>query len=250
MNTYKTIDVARIIGIHVNTVRLYEELGLIPKPARLNNGYRVFTDIHIEQFKLARAALKVEILQNGLRKQVIQIIKIAALGDYETALNLNYQYRKQIETEIQNAEEAINITLDILSGIDKNNLDSHLCYTRKEVSTALQVTVDTLRNWELNGLFSIKRSNNGYRVYTQKDLQLLKIIRSLRCANYSLSAILRMLHALSINPSTNIRDVIDTPAINDDIITACDQLLTSLHEAKHNSYYVEDQLEIMRQLSK
>ena len=32
MNTYKTIDIARIIGIHVNTVRLYEKCGLIPKP--------------------------------------------------------------------------------------------------------------------------------------------------------------------------------------------------------------------------
>ena len=27
MNTYKTIDIARIIGIHVNTVRLYEKCG-------------------------------------------------------------------------------------------------------------------------------------------------------------------------------------------------------------------------------
>lgn len=40
MNTYKTIDIARIIGIHVNTVRLYEKCGLIPKPERLGNGYR------------------------------------------------------------------------------------------------------------------------------------------------------------------------------------------------------------------
>lgn len=41
MNTYKTIDIARIIGIHINTVRLYEKCSLIPKPERLNNGYRV-----------------------------------------------------------------------------------------------------------------------------------------------------------------------------------------------------------------
>lgn len=66
MNTYKTIDVARIFGIHVNTVRLYEKYGLIPKPERRSNGYRIFTDIHIEQFRLARAALQVEVLQNGL----------------------------------------------------------------------------------------------------------------------------------------------------------------------------------------
>ena len=70
MNTYKTIDIARIIGIHVNTVRLYEKCGLIPKPERLGNGYRVFTDLHIEQFRLARAALQVEVLQNGYETEM------------------------------------------------------------------------------------------------------------------------------------------------------------------------------------
>ena len=31
MNTYQTTEVARIIGVHPNTVRLYEQLHLIPK---------------------------------------------------------------------------------------------------------------------------------------------------------------------------------------------------------------------------
>nr|WP_268627494.1 hypothetical protein [Paenibacillus alvei] len=30
MNTYRTAEIARSIGIHPNTVRLYEELGLTP----------------------------------------------------------------------------------------------------------------------------------------------------------------------------------------------------------------------------
>ena len=66
-------------------------------------------------------------------------------------------------------------------------------------------------------------------------MQRLTIIRSLRCANYSLSSILRMLNALSRNPSVNIRKIIDTPGEDDDIITACDKLLTSLAEAKENA---------------
>lgn len=85
MNTYRTADVARIIGIHVNTVRLYETCGLIPKPERKENGYRVFTDLHLEQFRLACAALQVEVLQNGLRKQAVGIVKMAAAGDYDRA---------------------------------------------------------------------------------------------------------------------------------------------------------------------
>lgn len=95
--------------------------------------------------------------------------------------------------------------------------------------------MDTLRNWEMNGLLTVKRKQNGYRVYTDEDIRRLKIIRSLRCANYSLSAILRMLNTLSQNPGADIRLVIDTPKENDDIISVCDKLLTSLQYAEQNA---------------
>ena len=56
MRTYRTAEVAEIIGIHPNTVRLYEELHLIPPVPRQDNRYRVFTDLHIAQLRLARLA--------------------------------------------------------------------------------------------------------------------------------------------------------------------------------------------------
>ena len=68
--------------------------------------------------------------------------------------------------------------------------------------------MDTLRNWELNGLITVRRGQNGYRTYTNDDIMRLKVIRSLRCANYSLAAILRMLAAISSDPDVNIREVI------------------------------------------
>ena len=42
MNTYRTVDLARMFGVHVNTVRLYERYGLIPKAERTQSGYRIF----------------------------------------------------------------------------------------------------------------------------------------------------------------------------------------------------------------
>lgn len=78
MITYKTAEVAAIIGIHPNTVRLYEKMKLIPKPERLPNGYRIFTDFHIWQCKLIRIAFQVEVLQNGLRKKIVQMLMVSA----------------------------------------------------------------------------------------------------------------------------------------------------------------------------
>lgn len=248
MNTYKTADIARIIGIHVNTVRLYEKCGLIPKPERRENGYRVFTDLHIEQFKLARAALQVEVLQNGLRKQAVSIIKVSASGDYRQASELARQYIRQVDIEMSHAEEAIRIARALLSNGDTAADRPDISYTRKETADLLHVTIDTLRSWEMNGLLAIKRKKNGYRVYTAGDLKRLKIIRSLRCANYSLSAILRMLHTLSHNPNANIREAIDTPNADESIITACDKLLTSLSEARKNAVFVAGQIEKMKHM--
>ena len=37
MNTYTTMEVAKIIGIHPNTVRMYEKWGLIPLAERKQN---------------------------------------------------------------------------------------------------------------------------------------------------------------------------------------------------------------------
>jgi Predicted transcriptional regulators len=244
MKTYKTSEIAHIIGIHPNTVRLYEELQLIPKPERRPNGYRVYTDLHLEQFRLARTALKVEVLQNGLRKKAVEIIKTSAKCDFDRALLLAEEYLEQIENEKQNAEEAISITNRLL--LNNGQQEDGKYFGRKEAAEYLQVTMDTLRNWEMNGLLTVKRKKNGYRVYVQEDISRLKIIRSLRCANYSLSAILRMLNSLSRNPEADVREALETPRETEDIVSVCDKLLTSLNNAGENARGMLAQLQKMK----
>ena len=123
MRTYLTSEVARQIGIHPNTVRLYEECQLIPKPERRSNGYRIFTDQHIEQLKLARTLLSIEVLQNGLRKIAIEIIKTAATGDFDLALQQTQIYLARVQTERRNAEEALNTVHQILEGETGDNAE-------------------------------------------------------------------------------------------------------------------------------
>ncbi|GAA0075838.1 MerR family transcriptional regulator [Clostridium sp. CTA-5] len=241
---YKTAEVAKIVGIHSNTVRLYEKLELIPKVDRLVNGYRVFTDYHIEQFKLARTAFKVEVLQNGLRKKIINVVKLSAKGEFQEAIECTNDYINQINQEQKNAEEAIELSKKLLLGRDTK--DNYIFFTRKQTSDYLKVTMDTLRNWEMNGLLTIKRKQNGYRVYTQSDINRLKIIRTLRCANYSLSSILRMINAISESKEIDIKEVINKPKEDEDIVTACDKLLTSLSDAEKNAISILKQLEFMK----
>lgn len=246
MRTYRTSELASLVGIHPNTVRLYEELGLIPKPERRSNGYRLFTELHVEQIKLVRLALQVEIVQNGLRKQAIRIIKTSASGEFNKAVTLTAQYLRQIKEEQAHAEEAIAIAEMLLSGqADAQTSDSMMVLTRKEAADLMQISMDALRNWELNGLLTVTRKHNGYRMYNHEDLRRLKIIRCLRCANYSLASILRMLNTLQLNPDANIRQVINTPEESDDIISVCDKLLTSLQNAEQNALTMLTRLAFM-----
>lgn len=242
MKKYKTSEVAKIIGIHPNTVRLYEEWEFIPKPKRQENGYRIFTDLHLQQIQLVRTAFQIEILQNGLRKQMIKIIKTSAKGEFDVAITLTQDYLKKIHQEYINAKEAISIVEDIVAGKEQENL---VFMKRKEVSEYLDISMDALRNWEMNGLLTIKRKQNGYHIYTDDDIKKLKIIRSLRCANYSLQSILRLLQQLSKNPNIDINAVLNNPTQSDDIISVCDRLMTSLSLAEKNAYKI---LTILKQM--
>lgn len=232
MNTYTTSQVAKIIGIHPNTVRMYEEWGLIPLAERKPNGYRIFTDFHIQQLRLARTAFQIEVLQNGLRKKAVDTVKFSAKGNFDKALMFAEEYLSQIQREKINAEESIRIVQQVLSG---KSAEHTLLLKRKEVSEYLDISMDTLRNWERNGLLQVKRKENGYRAYTSDDIERLKVIRTLRLANYSLEAILRMLNALEQDPQINISKVLNTPQADADIISVCDKLIVSLRDAEKNA---------------
>ncbi|RPF47821.1 DNA-binding transcriptional MerR regulator [Hydrogenoanaerobacterium saccharovorans] len=237
--TYTTSQVAKKVRVHPNTVRKYEDLGFISKPIRKENGYRVFTDLHLEQFKLARIAFQIEVLQNGLRKKAVSIVKLSALCEFDKAIGLTENYIFSIETEIENANEAVKMVKELLRGGNRKNSNT---LKRKEVSDMLGITMDTLRNWEMNGLFKVKRRENGYRIYTDEDIRKLKIIRSLKCANYSLSAILRMMNALDKNAGVDINNVLNNPNPNEDIISVCDRLILSLGAAKQNAVAIKSML--------
>lgn len=225
--------------MHPNTIRRYEEWGLIPVPERAENGYRLFTEYHINVIKIARVAFQIEVLQAGLRRQMVEVIKALAAHSFKEAQVLVDDYISMADQEIKQATEAINIVENSLVG-KKEAL--HVELTRSEAADFLGITTDALRNWELNGLLSVRRMKNRYRVYTEDDLQRLKIIRTLRSAKYSLESILRLLNALDNKQTSNIKAVLDTPDSSEDIISVCDKLLTSLEQAKANARKIKEEI--------
>lgn len=257
--TYQTNQVAKLMGVHPNTVRLYEKLGLITKAERLENGYRSFTQLQLDQFQLARTALQIEILQNGLRKKVIEIIKLSASCEFERAMEETKEYISLLQKEREQAKEAVQLASQLMLEPSEENSKT---WKRQEVSLLLGVSMDTLRNWEMNGLLRVKRKENGYRIYTQEDITRIKIIRSLKCANYSLSAILRMLGPWGRfswykadqenrpHGPSELEHILNEPGEEETVVSVCDKLIDSLLEAQNNAWEMLGMLEKMKETYK
>lgn len=240
MNTYRTSEVAKIIGLHPNTIRKYEEWALIPQPQRLPNGYRVYTDFHVDLIKLSRKAFQIELLHSNLRKTMIEMIKAAAKKEFFEAHHQLLCYQQIIDEEQKKAQKAAEISGELL--LHMNYHLSIKSFSRKEISELLGVSVDSLRNWELNGLLRSQRLSNGHRYYTNLDVNIIRIIKTLRDAKYSLEAILRMLNKVNKNSEISIVDTLDQPDEQTEIISVCDQLITSLGTGKKNAREIKTML--------
>jgi Cd(II)/Pb(II)-responsive transcriptional regulator len=54
-------EVTRLTGLDAQTIRFYEYQGLLTMPARQANGYRTYTDIHVEQLSFIRRCRMLEL---------------------------------------------------------------------------------------------------------------------------------------------------------------------------------------------
>lgn len=246
MNTLKTSEIAKQTGLHPNTIRFYEEIGFLTKPVRLPNGYRVYTQLHLAQVRFARLALRAALLHNGLRITAISIIRLCAECNFIEAQRQTHMYLERIDREITLTRRAILSVEAILANRESRCLST---LKRSDAADALGVTVDTLRNWERNGLVSTGRMQNGYRMYTSEDMERLLIIRTLRCANYSLSAILRLTGKLNHSRAIQISQTLNTPEENEEIVSACDHLLSALLSAKDDAQSMIAHIENMARIA-
>lgn len=239
--TYRTSQIAASAGVHPNTVRLYEQWGFLPPVPRLKNGYRVYSEKHIAHMRLARTALKCDYVAGGIRLRAAELVKTAAGGELSKALDMACGYLAHIREEQAKAEEALALAQRWVNGQAVWG-EGEGCTTRGGAAKLLGTTIDIIRDWERNGLADIPRAKNNYRVYGAKEIGRLKIIMTLRAANYSMMSVLRMLTYADKNDIRDIRAVLDTPMPGEDIVSAADRWISSLAATE------SDAIEVIKQL--
>lgn len=235
----RTGQVAKAVGLHPNTIRLYEEWGLLPPVARSSNGYRVFNQSHVDQVRLIQLAFACTWIGGEIRQKARAVIGAAAAGDFSQACAQAREHQALILRERRRAEHAAR-TLESWAQENDDHHDVGFLGI-SETARLLDVTIDQLRNWERNGLISVPRDPvNGYRLYGRREIRRLRVIRVLRRARYSNMAILRMMRHLDAGESADVRRVLDTPESHEDVVSAADRWLSSLCEAEDQARQLTD----------
>src|SRR5579884_3696128 len=197
----RTSDLAKELGVHVNTIRLYEASGFLSSVSRGANGYRQYSVIHLEQARLAHLTLRWPYI--GDKQQLINLVKSAANGDLGMAMEFAYEYLAYVRAERTYAEAAIEF-LERWAAGQVVDASPHLMHIR-QAAPHLNVSVDMLRNWERNGLLTVPRDpTNQYRLYGGAEFGRLRVIRMLVKCGFSLIAILRMLQQFDQGNTRNL----------------------------------------------
>jgi DNA-binding transcriptional MerR regulator len=239
-----TSDIAQAVGVHPNTVRLYEEWDFLPPIPRTPSGYRQFSQAHLEQMRLARLAFQDPWPGKRIRKSALELTRQAALGDVAGARVMADQHLALVQSERTQAEAAADFLERWAQGQAINTPTTPLQTT--PVARLLNVTLDMLRHWERNRLISVPRDpRSGYRQYGAVEIGRLRVVRLLRSAGYSTMSILRMMLNFDRGQTDGLRQALDTPRPDEDIIFAADRWLSTLAEAEEQALNIIAQLDKM-----
>jgi DNA-binding transcriptional MerR regulator len=244
----RTGDLAKELGVHVNTIRLYEASGFLSSVSRRTNGYRQYCAIHLEQARLTHLALRWPYV--GDKQHLIDLVTSAANGDLGMAMEFAYEYLATVRTEQTHAEAAIAFLERWVAGyaLDASPHPMHI----SQAAAHLNVSVDMLRNWERNGLLTIPRDPiNQYRLYGSAELGRLRVIRMLVKSGFSLASILRMFQQADSGTIRNLREALSIPPEEDTheyMAVAADRWFASLLKLEQRAQEMIEQIGCMIEL--
>ena len=200
---------------------------MLPPVQRGANGYRLFTQKHLDCMRVAYLIFRSIYPGRALRFSASKIIHSAVADHWGEAWEHGYAHLAFVQAERAQAETAALLLERWAAGAAADALEQPMRIG--QVARLLGLSIDVLRNWEHNGFITTPRhENNRYRTYGPAEISRLRVIRMLGRAGYSQMAILRMLIQLDRGIITHLRHWLDTPAPDEDVYSAADRWLSTL----------------------
>lgn len=83
MKYLRTSDLARVVGVHPNTVRRYVDRGILPPVERSPSGYRRFTRHHLDCLRVAHQVYGGQYPGKAISQLGIRIVQAPVKGNIE-----------------------------------------------------------------------------------------------------------------------------------------------------------------------
>ncbi|MCA0353708.1 MAG: MerR family transcriptional regulator [Chloroflexi bacterium] len=188
---FRTVDLAKAINVSVQQVRNYQAEGFLPNVERGSNGYRQYTQQHIDAIKTAHQLIKGYGWRNAQ-----QIMAALHQADHQTAFNLINQHHARLDTIHQQLDQTLTLLKAVADQLPPSQRHAQRILVG-EAAKAVGVPISALRFWEQQGLLQpIRQASNNYRYYDERQLRRLRIVVLLRQANADFSSIRTTLETL------------------------------------------------------
>lgn len=226
---YKPVELAALYGIHPNTIRLYERLGYISPAERTTTNYRKFTKLHVLQIKICRCIFGHPFTNRRIRNAGNEVLWASAKKQWDIGTQHAYYYMQVIKQEYDLAQKTADV-LQIWINPEKEMklFDEQKNLSRKEVAELFGITVEAVRNWERNGLiFSDLSGSKNEKLYSNTDLERIRVVYMLRQAGYSIAAIHHSISMYERGQSNMALSVLNNPE-HDELISVGDRWMYEL----------------------
>lgn len=194
---YRPVDLAREARISVASVRFYEREGFIPIADRRPSGHRIYREIHRDALITSRLAIEGYGWQSA--RQMMRTVHEGATERIFELIDEHHATRDRIRRDTK-------LTVELLTTITPP-LDSQphtppfqQPMTVGDASAWLGFSVASLRFWESEGLIRPQRhQSSNYRMYSDADIVRLRVIGTLRTANYGIPQIRVIVRELDLD---------------------------------------------------
>jgi len=228
-NSYKPIELANLYSIHSNTIRLYERLGYISPADRNRNNYREFNKLHVLQVKICRCIFGYPFTNRRIRNAGNEVMWASAKKQWDLGKQCSHDYTKAIKQEYDLARKTADVLQNWANSKKATKFsEEQKSLSRKEIAELFGVTVEAVRNWERNGLiFSDMSGSNNEKLYTDVDMERVRVVYMLRQAGYSIAAIHHSISMYDRGQSNMVLPALNNPN-PDDLISVGDRWLYEL----------------------
>lgn len=181
-------DLAREIGMSVQTVRSYENWGLIPRAERGPQGYRLYTSGHLQALRVAR--LMIEGFGWPVAQRIMQAIHERNQSLAWAVIDARHAEIHQYRCEVEEMLRMLRATSPIIPARAAREHGQARSLRVGEAAQYAGVRASTLRFWEEQGLLHPSRDRDSrYRLYDEEQIHILRTIALLRKANYNVETI-------------------------------------------------------------